>query len=218
VIVTAPGAIPLTTPDAETVAIAGLFDDHTMTRPLSGLPMASRKVAESCSVAPTARGAVAGATATDATGTNTLTDEIPFRPSTVAVIVTADPEAMPVTSPLADTVATAGLLDDQLTVRPVTGFPPGSRGVAVSCADVPVARFNVGGDTSTDATAARIVIDAEPAFPSLVAITVTGPPAAMAVTRPPEDTAASAAFDDDHVIARPLSGLPLLSTRLAASC
>src|SRR5882672_6554054 len=41
------------------------------------------------------------------------------------------PAAPPVTSPELDTLATVGLLDLQVTVRPTTTFPVESRGVAV---------------------------------------------------------------------------------------
>jgi purine nucleoside phosphorylase len=57
-----------------------------------------------------------------ATGTcETVIDEVPVWLSLVAVIVAVPmvPEAA-VTRPLVDTVATALLLDDQVTVRPVS--------------------------------------------------------------------------------------------------
>jgi len=57
---------------------------------------------------------------------------VPFLPSLVAVTV-AVPAAVAVTSPLLPTVATAGLLDDQVTVRPVRMFPTESFTVVVNC-------------------------------------------------------------------------------------
>ena len=57
----------------------------------------------------------------------------PVMPSAVALIVTV-PAAIAVTSPDADTVATAVLLDVQVIVRPVIAAPCASFGVAVSCA------------------------------------------------------------------------------------
>jgi hypothetical protein len=62
----------------------------------------------------------------------TVIDAVPFFPSLVAVIVTGPPTTSPDTNPLADTLAIAELLDDQLTARPVSGFPAPSRTVAVS--------------------------------------------------------------------------------------
>src|SRR5690348_14207708 len=68
VIVAEPAAPPLTKPPL-TVATAALFVAHVITRPLSGLPLASLGVAANCTVCPTWTLAVAGLTVTDATGT-----------------------------------------------------------------------------------------------------------------------------------------------------
>ena len=61
----------------------------------------------------------------------TVTSAVPRCPSLVDVIVAA-PEALPVTRPLPLTIATAVALLDQVTVRPVSGLPFASLGVAVS--------------------------------------------------------------------------------------
>jgi hypothetical protein len=67
--------------------------------------------------------AVAGETATLPTGTGAMvTPELPDFPSLVAVIV-AEPMLTPVTTPVLETVATAVLLDDQVTTRSVTTVP-----------------------------------------------------------------------------------------------
>ncbi len=58
--------------------------------------------------------------------------DVPFLPSLVAVMVTG-PAAFAVTRPFASTVATVALLVCQVTVRPVSGVPAASFGVAVSC-------------------------------------------------------------------------------------
>src|SRR5256884_8999047 len=76
--------------------------------------------------------AIAGAPATDAVGTRlTVTAALPVLPSLVAVIVTA-PAATPVTSPVADTMATPGALDAQAMARPDNTFPAASVAVAAS--------------------------------------------------------------------------------------
>jgi len=76
--------------------------------------------------------AAAGLTVTEATGTLvTVRADVPLCPSLVAVIV-AEPAAPPVARPLADTVATAGLLVAQVTARPVRAVPVESSGVAVN--------------------------------------------------------------------------------------
>src|SRR3989442_12119632 len=61
----------------------------------------------------------------------TVRADVPLTVSDVAVIVAA-PVVPPLPSPLPVTVATAGLLDAQLTVRPARGLPFASSRVAVS--------------------------------------------------------------------------------------
>src|SRR5436190_23419931 len=122
VMVAEPAATPVTTPTvtwplAVTVAIAALLVDHVTTRPLNGLPLASRGVAVSCTACPTAALRVAGLRLTDATGTGfTVIAALPVLPSLVAVIVTA-PAAAPVTRPVEETVGVAGALDVQVITR-----------------------------------------------------------------------------------------------------
>src|SRR5437879_8359031 len=74
----------------------------------------------------------------------------------MAVIV-AEPAATPVTRPLALTVATCGALLDQAIVRPDSGLPLESLGVAVSCSVCPTAAPATGRLTATDATGAAVV-------------------------------------------------------------
>src|SRR5947209_2194288 len=160
----------------------------------------------------------AGVTATDATGTGvTVTAAVPLFPSLVAVIVAA-PAAAPVTSPVAFTVATAWLLLVHVTVRPLSGLPLASCGVAVSCAVWPTWTLAVAGFTATEATGGGFtVIAAVPLLPSLEAV-IVAEPAATAVTRPLALTVATAVLPLVHVTARPLNGLPLASFGVAASC
>jgi hypothetical protein len=85
---------------------------------------------------------------------------------------------------------------------------------AVSCCVgvIPRTRLAVGGVTVTVATGARAtVIEDVPDFVSLVAVIVTGPPAACAVTRPFASTVATALLLEDHVTVLPVSTLPFES-------
>src|SRR5437867_12330735 len=120
--------------------------------------------------------AVAGVTATEATGTSvTATAALPALPSLVAVTV-ADPAALLVTRPLGLTVATAVLLLAHVTGRPVSALPAESFGVAVSWTVCPTVRLAVAGATATEATGTAVtVIAAEPLLPSLVAVIVAEP-------------------------------------------
>src|SRR5689334_15498825 len=83
----------------------------------------------------------------------TVIAAVPLLPSHVAVIV-AVPRASPVTRPVADTLASAGALEAQVTVRPLSGLPSESFGVAVSCSVAPTATRAVAGLTVTVATGA----------------------------------------------------------------
>src|SRR5205807_8975249 len=89
-----------------------------------------------------------GVTSTVATGTFvTVIDEVPLFPSLVAVIV-AEPGVTPETRPPLLTVATAVLELDHVTVRPESGAPLASFGVAVSCTVWPACTDAGGGVTS----------------------------------------------------------------------
>src|SRR2546428_3526490 len=75
------------------------------------------------------------------------------------------------------------------------------------------------GLTSTDATGTAFTVTAElPLLPSLVAVMVTGPPAALPVTRPFASTVARLASLVPHVTLRPVSALPAASFGVAVSC
>src|SRR6476646_3892474 len=63
-----------------------------------------------------------------------------------------------------------------------------------------------------------IVTDAEPLFPSLVAVMVIGPPTTTPVTSPLPETLAIPLLPDDQVTVRPLRTLLLASRVTAVSC
>src|SRR3989441_339168 len=218
VIVADPTATPLTRPLPLTVATAVLLLAHVTVRPVSGAPLASFGVAVSWTVCPAWTLGAGGLTVTDATGRcTTVMAALPLCPSLVAVIVAA-PTTTPVTSPLELTVAAAGLLDAHVTVRPVSGLPFASLGVAVSCTVLPSFTLADGGATATDATGAGVtVIAAVPLCPSEVAV-IVAEPVATAVTRPLAPTVATVTFELAHATARPVNGLPLASLGVAASC
>src|SRR5438034_280773 len=220
VIVAEPATFPVTSPVPVTVATGVLLLDHATGRPVSTVPFASFRVAVSCCVCPTGTLADAGLTVTDATGTPlTVMLAVPLCPSLVAVIVTGPPAATPLTSPLPFTLAIALLLDCQVITRPVKGLPLASRGVAVSCTVCPIATVPELGVTVTAATGATVTVTlAVPLCPSLVAVIVTGPPAATPLTSPLPFTLAIALLLDCQVITRPVSGFPLASRGVAVSC
>src|SRR5206468_929602 len=107
----------------------------------------------------------------------TVTAAVPLCPSLVAVMVTV-PVATPATRPLADTVATAGAPEAQVTDRPASTLPAASFGVAVSCTVAPTSTTAVTGLITTDATGTGATVTvADPLLPSLVAVIVTDPTA-----------------------------------------
>src|SRR5438128_3724020 len=126
-------------------------------------------------------------------GVVTVMADVPLCPSLVAVMV-AEPTVTPVTRPLELTVATEVLLLDQLTVRPDSGFPFASFGVAVSWIALPACTLAEAGATLTEATGTcTTVMVAVPLCPSLVAVLVALP-APVPLTRPPPPTLATQGF------------------------
>src|SRR5439155_22279108 len=96
-----------------------------------------------------------GLTVTEATGRAvTVMVDVPLFPSDVAVMV-AEPAVAPVTRPLLVTLATLVLLLDQLTVRPDSGVPFASFGVATSCTAPSTCTVAVAGPTLTDPNIGR---------------------------------------------------------------
>src|ERR1041385_3512887 len=150
----------------------------------------------------------------------TLMAARPVSPDVVALMV-AEPALMPVTSPLAETVATPLLLLDQVKVCPEMGFPLASLATAASCTVLPTFTLPVAGTTETDATVAVdgavTVTAAVPVIPPLVA-EVVAEPGATAVTSPLADTVATEVLLLLQVKLCPLRTLPLASLATAASC
>jgi hypothetical protein len=103
VICALPAATAVTRPDELTLAISELLEDQVMTLPARTLLFASRVVADNCDVAPICSVALAGETATDATGigggTVTVNVAAPSFPSADALIE-AVPAAIAETSPV----------------------------------------------------------------------------------------------------------------------
>src|SRR5712692_5776099 len=152
----------------------------------------------------------------NALATATVTVDEPLCRSLVAVIV-AEPNETPVTRPLLSTVATAGALLAQVMTRPLSRLPFASFGVAVSRTVCPTPTVAVGGLTVTDATGtATVVSEADPVFPSLVAVIVAEPSETPA-TKPLVSTVATDGALLVQVTTRPLSGLPLASLVVAVS-
>jgi hypothetical protein len=142
VIVTVPlsfapvGDTSATSPVLDTVAMAVLLEDHVTVRPVRTVPPASLSVAASCWVCVAVIVDVPGVTVTLVTGSCVIvTVAVPLALPLVAVIVTVPLSFGPVgdTRPVLDTVAMPVLLEDHVTVRPVSTVPPASLSVAFSC-------------------------------------------------------------------------------------
>src|SRR6266481_2672912 len=218
VIVAVPAATPLTSPLLLTVAILVLLLAHVTVRPVSAVPAESFGLAVSCAVCPTVRLAVAGATATAATGTAvTVIAAVLLLPSLVAVMVVA-PAATPVTRPLGFTRTSVVSPLAQVTVRPAKVAPAESFGVAVSCTVCPTRMLAVAGEIATEATGTVVmVIAAVLLLPSLIAV-IGAEPEATPVTRPPVLTRATVVSPLAHVTVRPTRVPPAESFGVAVSC
>jgi len=131
------------------------------------------------------------------------------------------PAATAVTRPDVETVATAMLLEFQMTTRPVSTLLSASKVTAESCTVPPICRLDVAGDTETDATgtggAALTLTAAEPVCPSLEAV-IDAVPAATAVTRPDAEIVAIPMLAEAQLITRPESTLVFASRVTAESC
>src|SRR6266581_7241145 len=151
-----------------------------------------------------------------ADGGVTVMAAVPLCPSLMAVIV-AEPATTPLTSPLLLTVATAVLLLDHAIVRPDSGLPAASFGVAVSWSALPAGTLAEAGLTVTDATGTCTTVMADvPLCPSLVAV-IVAVPATFPVTRPLVLTVATVVLLLDHVTVRPVSTLLFASLSVAVS-
>jgi hypothetical protein len=196
-----------------------LLETQLTVRPDNVLLLPSFGKAVSTCVPPTTTGVAGAESVTVETGIRwTVIEDAPVFVSLVAVIVTGPPTATPVTRPFPSTVATAVLLEDQVTVRPLRTLLLRSLRVAVSCCVTVTARLAVAGVTVTVLTGASVtVIEDVPVFVSLVAVTVVAP-APTAVTRPPPSTVAADGLLEVHVTTRPASTAPLASLVTAVSC
>jgi hypothetical protein len=212
-----PAATPVTTPVVLTVATEVLSEDHVTDRPTRTFPAPSFVVAVACVVLPTPIIEDPTDTVTEATDAEmTVTVADPVLPSLVAVMP-AVPTLTAVTSPVVDTVATAGLLDNQLTARPVRTLPLASLVAAVAWVVEPITTVEAASDTVTEATGGTMtVIVAVPLCPPLAAV-MPAVPTPTAVTAPVADTVATAELLDDQLTARPVRTLPVASLVVAVA-
>ncbi len=158
-----------------------------------------------------------GASVIDATGAGvTVIDAVPATLSLVAVIV-AVPAETALTTPVVDTVATAGVPELQTIVRPVSTLPLASFVTAVSVAVPPALTLVVGGETVTLATGTAVTVTVAVAVcPSEVPV-MTEVPGASPVTSPADDTPATAGVPELHVTTRPVRTLPAASLTVGVS-
>ena len=130
--VAVPLATAVTNPAEETVATAASEDDHVTVAPVITDPAASFTVAVSVAVSPTdEKASEVGESATVATTWVTVTEVAPAAVPETAMIV-VDPEAIEVTNPAAETVATLVAFETHVTSAPDMAVPPASFTVAAS--------------------------------------------------------------------------------------
>ena len=128
-----------------------------------------------------------------------------------------DPVATEVTRPADETVATPVSDDAHVTTESGRTFPPESFTVALSVAVSPSdTKESELGDTSTVIARSPTVIEADPLVEPDVAMIETDP-VATEVTRPADETVATAVFVDDHVTVAPEITVPPASFTVAAS-
>jgi hypothetical protein len=176
VIVVVPGVIAAMPPEASTVAMAVFEDDQMIVRPVSASFDALRSVAVAMVLDPALTDDAARLTVTVATGTGvTVSVADPLRPSLVAVMLVL-PSLSAVMAPVPDTDATAGLLELQVTVRPLSEAPVLLRVSAVATVLPPIMSCAVPSETITLATGAGAgggagVVGASPPPPQAARVT-----------------------------------------------
>ena len=168
-IVAFPLAIAVTRPVGSTVATDGLVEIHfTFLLDASS----GRTVAVSCSVPRSGISAFSLSRDTPLTGTFTVTSQVAVKPpSTVVTVIVAVPPPTALTLPSPSTVATSGLLEDQLTAGFVAFV--GST-VAVSFPLAPLFNFSVLLSRETLVTATS-----SPVFTILIAQEASWPPSSV---------------------------------------
>ncbi len=218
VITTVPGVTPVTRPVGDTVATAAALDDQVTTRSVTTVPFTSSTVALNWRVDLATIDDPCGRMLTDPTAKLEIVSAAdPLFPSLVAVIV-ALPAATAVTTPCAETVATAVFELDHATAGPVTTLPEASFSVAASCVVCPTDIESGAGVIVTVATAACPTLTvATPVFPSDVAV-IVAEPWPTAIIKPPASTVATLALLVLHAMARSLSGFCAASYAIAVNC
>ncbi len=151
VMLTVPVANAVISPLASTATTAGFSLAQTTGR-LRTLPSGSRRAAVSCAVSPMSSVTTAGSMVTPSTTARTAIPARPETPSLVA-LMTAVPRDTPVTTPVADTSATAGLLDCHATVRSVSVSPQWQVAVTANWTDCPTMVVSTSGVTANNSTA-----------------------------------------------------------------
>ena len=132
-------------------------------------------------------------------------------------MIVDDPVATEVTRPADETVATPVSDDAHVTTESGRTFPSESFTVALSVAVSPSdTKESELGDTSTVIVRSPTVIEADPLVEPDVAMIETDP-VTTEVTRPADETVATAVFVDDHVTAAPDITVPPASCTVATS-
>jgi hypothetical protein len=148
--VTVPSETPVSTPVMLTVATRGSLTDHK-TPVVNGRvvpsPHENMAVAVNICVSPTGTLATAGATTirlkSPSATVSVAVAEISLKPAVIVAIPPETPRARPV---VAFTVATAGALDDHVTIDVTSTVLPSARtAVAVNCWSIPAQMLAVGG-------------------------------------------------------------------------
>ena len=194
-----PLAMPVTVPSAFTVAMVGAELVHVIARrSASSIPPALRMDAVNTSVLPRGTRTAAGVSVTEAARSSTTTAASATRPPDSAEIVVV-PTPVAVTTPAVDTVATAGLADDQATARPARIAPAGFRTVTERVRRSPMnsAALLTESMVMLPMACGDTVITAESALPAAVA-RMTVVPDVSAVTVPWLSTSATAGKLDRH--------------------
>ena len=132
-------------------------------------------------------------------------------------VINASPMETAVTTPVAETLATAAFEDCHVTASPVIAAPLPSMGVAVNARLRPTAKPAIAGVSVMEATGGMTMMVADPTLPSLVAMIVAVPAAIPVMMPVSEEMVAMVGLEVLQVTCRPVSRFPAASRRVAVA-
>jgi len=215
-----PVATLVATPLLPIVATAGVEELQTTDPEISCVLLSlNDPVAVNCLVVPVAIVEFAGVTVSDTRlAPVTVSDAVPLTDPLAAVIV-VEPAPVLVASPVASTVATEPVVDDQVTDGKACVLPSSKLPTALNCSVVPSAIDGFAGLTEIEIRCAATTVNTVLSLSAPTVAVIVVEPAATVVVNPDPSTVATEAEDEFQVTPLLKSELePSLYVAVATNC